>query len=129
VRADRAPDPDPGPEQMTINGQTRSPLTTDYDRFRRVIFDRPQQAAFQRMDETFVPYGAKIDASARTVAFTRGSASSGSFSYEQPSPEVLVLSGSLDGRQMQMQGRLFDRSKFLLVSRGFHWVQEYPFNR
>jgi hypothetical protein len=42
---------------------------------------------------------------------------------------VLVLNGSLDGRKMQMQGRLFDRNNFLLVTRGFHWVQEYPFNR
>jgi len=24
---------------------------------------------------------------------------------------------------------LVDRSKLLLVSRGFHWVQDYPFNR
>ena len=116
-------------EQMSIYGQTRSPLTTDYDRFRRMIFDRPQQAAFQRMDETFVPYGAKIDTAARTVTFTRGSAVSGTFSYEQPSPDVLVLNGSLDGRKLRMQGRLFDRSNFLLVTRGFHWVQEYPFNR
>jgi hypothetical protein len=28
-----------------------------------------------------------------------------------------------------MQLRLVDRSKFMVVSRGFHWVQEYPFNR
>jgi hypothetical protein len=116
-------------EQMSIYGQTRSPLTTDYDRFRRMVFDRPQQAAFQRMNDTFVQYGAKIDTSARTVTFTRGSATSGTFSYEQPSPDVLVLNGSLDGRKVRMQGRLFDRSNFLLVTRGFHWVQEYPFNR
>jgi hypothetical protein len=116
-------------EEMSIYGQTRSPLTTDYDRFRRMIFDRPQQAAFQRMNETFVMYGAKIDTSARTVTFTRGNALSGTFSYEQPSPDVLVLNGSLDGRKMRMQGRLFDRSNFLLVNRGFYWVQEYPFNR
>ena len=29
----------------------------------------------------------------------------------------------------QMQLQLFDRNKLLLVSRGFHWIQEYPFNR
>jgi len=28
-----------------------------------------------------------------------------------------------------MQLRLVDRSKFLLVNRGFHWIAEYPFNR
>jgi hypothetical protein len=117
-------------EQMSIDGQTRSPLVTDFDRFRRVIFDRPTQAAFQRMNDTFVLYGAKIDTSAKTVTLTRGNAASpGTFSYEQPSPGVLVLNGSLDGHKMQMQARLFERNNFLLVTRGFHWVQEYPFNR
>jgi hypothetical protein len=117
-------------EQMAIDGQTRSPLTTDYDRFRRVIFDRPTQAAFQRMNDTFVLYGAKVDTSAKTVTLTRATAASpGSFTYEQPSADVLVLTGSIDGHKMQMRATLFDRNNFLLVSRGFHWVQEYPFNR
>jgi hypothetical protein len=117
-------------EQMSIDGQVRSPLVTDFDRFRRVIFDRPTQAAFQRMNDTFVLYGAKIDTSAKTVTLTRGNAASpGTFSYEQPSADVLVLNGSLDGHKTQIQARLFDRSNFLLVTRGFHWVQEYPFNR
>jgi len=117
-------------EQMAIDGQTRSPLTTDYDRFRRVIFDRPTQAAFQRMNDTFELYGAKVDTSAKTVTLTRGPAASpGSFTYEQPSADVLVLNGSIDGHTMQMRATLFDRKNFLLVSRGFHWVQEYPFNR
>jgi len=39
------------------------------------------------------------------------------------------LKGSIDGHTMQIEARLFDRSNFLLVTRGFHWVQEYPFNR
>jgi hypothetical protein len=117
-------------EQMAIDGQTRSPLTTDYDRFRRVIFDRPTQAAFQRMNDTFVLYGAKIDTSARTVTLTRGTAASpGTFTYEQPAADVLMLNGSIDGHRMQMRASLVDRNDFLLVSRGFHWVQEYPFNR
>jgi hypothetical protein len=117
-------------EQMAIDGQTRSPLTTDYDRFRRVIFDRPTQATFQRMDDTFVPYGAKIDTSAKTVTLTRSDPTVPyRFSYEQPSPDLLVLKGSIDGHTMQIEARLFDRSNFLLVTRGFHWVQEYPFNR
>jgi hypothetical protein len=117
-------------EHMVIDGQTRSPLTTDYDRFRRVVFDRPQQAAFQRMNDTFALYGAKIDTSAKTVTLTRGNPTIPfRFSYEQPSPDVLVLKGSIDGHTMQMEARLFDRNNFLLVTRGFHWVQEYPFNR
>jgi hypothetical protein len=35
----------------------------------------------------------------------------------------------MEGHQVHMRLQLFDRQKFELVSRGFHWIQEYPFNR
>jgi hypothetical protein len=118
-------------EQMVIDGQIRSPLITDYDRFRRVVFDRPTGAAFQRMDDTFVLYRASIDTAARSLTLTPGTTALalGTFSYEQPSPDRLILTGTLEGRPMRMQMKLLDRNSFLLVSRGFHWIQEYPFNR
>ncbi len=48
-----------------------------------------------------------------------------SFTYEQPDPQHLVLRGT--GTPMTFH-RL-DASKFLLTSRGFHWISEDPFNR
>jgi len=36
---------------------------------------------------------------------------------------------NLDGRQIRLQLRLFNEKNLLLLARGFHWVQEYPFNR
>jgi hypothetical protein len=41
----------------------------------------------------------------------------------------LILDGNMDSHKMHMQLELVDLNKFLLVSRGFHWIQEYPFNR
>ena len=35
----------------------------------------------------------------------------------------------MDGHAVHMQLKLKDRNQFLLVNRGFHWIQEYPFNR
>jgi hypothetical protein len=35
----------------------------------------------------------------------------------------------MDRHKVHMQLKLLDRKTFLLVSRGFHWVQEFPFNR
>ena len=47
----------------------------------------------------------------------------------QIQPELqLTLDGNMDGHKVHMPLNLVDRRKFLLVSRGFHWVQEYPFN-
>jgi hypothetical protein len=52
-----------------------------------------------------------------------------SLALQQPDAERLILDGVMDGHKIRMQLRLFDRSRLLLVSRGFHWIQETPFNR
>jgi hypothetical protein len=53
----------------------------------------------------------------------------GTPTFQRPDAEHLILEGSLDGRKLRMEARLFDRHNFLLVSRGFNWIQERPFNR
>ena len=47
----------------------------------------------------------------------------------RPGVNQLMLAGEMDGRRIEVRLALVDRNAFLLVSRGFHWVQEYPFNR
>jgi hypothetical protein len=126
-------------ETMTIDGQVRSPLVTDYDRWRRMIVQTATGLTFQRMDDTFTGYGAKVDTSARTITLTRAPAApgvpvaqpeeTGRFTYEHPSPERLILDGSVDGKAMRMELQYYDRSNFRLVQGRFRWIQDYPFNR
>lgn len=120
-------------EDFTLDGQSRPPLTTDAARWRRLVFDFPQYVSIQDMDEdTSHLYSAKIDVNAKTVALTSFTDKNwkANFSFAQPAPSQLVLDGSTtDGHKIHAQLELFDRSKFLLVSRGFHWISEHPFNR
>ena len=39
------------------------------------------------------------------------------------------LKFSLEGKKLHLETTYFDRDRFLLVNRGFHWIQELPFNR
>jgi hypothetical protein len=118
-------------DQLSIDGQLRSPLLTDYDRWRRVIFDFTDGVTFQRMDDSFTRFAAVIDANARTIALTKPSDknSNAALTYVRPAPDQLILDGTMDSHKVHMQLQLFDRNKFMLVNRGFHWIQEYPFNR
>jgi hypothetical protein len=118
-------------DQMTIDGQIRSPLVNDYDRWRRVIFDLPQQIWFQRMDDSFARYGAAIDVGKKNIAMTKRDDKNwkANLSFERAGPAELALDGEMDGHRVHMELKLVDREKMLLLSRGFHWVQEYPFNR
>jgi hypothetical protein len=117
-------------EDFSLDGQARPPLLTDNARWRRVIFENSGYANIQQMDEKGQYYRANVNVGAKTVALTKlaDAKSKADFSFSQPAPGQLVLDGSIDGHKVHARLEWFDRSKFLLVSRGFHWVQEYPYN-
>jgi hypothetical protein len=93
------------------------------------------------MDDTFTGFGAKVDTAAKVITLMRGPstptpgsppaqpAEVGRFTFEQPSPERLILDGTLDGKAMHMELQYYDRNNFRLVQSRFRWIQDYPFNR
>jgi len=118
-------------DELSIDGQLRSPLLTDYDRWRRAIFEFPDRVAFQRMDDSVAFYVAVININEKTLVLTTSSDKNwkGNFTFQRVAPDQLTLDGEMGNHKTHMQLRLVDRSKFMLVNRGFHWIQEYPFNR
>ena len=60
-------------ERLSLDGQARPAELNDYDRrWRRVIFDAPGVAVFQRTDDSFARYGVSIDQGTGTLALTKG---------------------------------------------------------
>lgn len=118
-------------DTMAIDGIVRSPLVTDYDRWRRLVFQTPTNASFHRMDDTFVRYGTVIDtqASMLTLTLPNDKTFNALFKFTRPAPDRLTLDGKMKGHAIRMELKLLDHTNFLLVSRGFHWIQEVPFNR
>jgi hypothetical protein len=118
-------------DQLLMDGVSRPALITDNDRWRRVIFDVPEGVTFQRMDDTFVNYGARVNTKDGSIALTKPTDKNwkSSLIFQRPSHDQLVLDGEMDGNSLHMQLQLLDRVKLLLLSRGFHWIQEHPFNR
>src|SRR5262249_44088999 len=82
-------------EQMTIDGTMRSPLVTDYDRWRRVILQTTTGMVFQRMDDSFAFYGAKVDMDKKRIAVSKAAdkAWSASFAFDRPAQDRLLLDG------------------------------------
>jgi uncharacterized membrane protein YphA (DoxX/SURF4 family) len=118
-------------EQMSVDGQVRPALLTDQSRWRRVVFDFPDFASFQRLDDTVAGYGSVINDREKTLTLTKSFDKSwqASFTFARQAPDQLVLDGNMDGHQVQMKLKLLDRDRFTLVNRGFHWINEYPFAR
>jgi len=118
-------------ETMTIDGVERPPLLTDYDRWQRVIVQNANAIVFQRMDSTFMFFPSKTDSRAKTIVLTMPDEPTliARFAFDRADPTHMSLAGEIDGRHIRMAVHLFDHSKLPLLSRGFNWIQEYPFNR
>jgi hypothetical protein len=113
-------------EQLSVDGQFRTPALNDYDRqWRRVIFDLPSTVAFQRLDDSIAHYGASIDDGAMSIALTKGSSKTwkSGFTYQHYGSDQLILDGDMDNHRIHMQLQLADFGTFPLLNSTFRWVR------
>jgi hypothetical protein len=54
---------------------------------------------------------------------------SASFTYDLPEPEKLELHGRMDGKGLIVTLKRAPEKSYELMNRGFHWIQELPYNR
>ncbi|HEX6049696.1 MAG TPA: hypothetical protein VFZ21_10535 [Gemmatimonadaceae bacterium] len=118
-------------DSMSIDGELRPPLTTDSLRYRYAVFQAANGMTLQKMDLSFVRFGATIDTVKRAVTLRKASDSTWKpvLAYDRPTPTRLTLEGQIDGKRVRMAMTQRDLNTFFLISRGFNWVQEYPVNR
>lgn len=122
---------------FTIDGQPVPPLTTDETRWQRLIFDGPEAATYQRMNGDLVPAHANFLPNRQLELTTTDTASEktgpqppfATLSTEQLTPDHLLLRGKLHDRPVTITLDRVDLNTFTLRSRGFHWVQNYPYFR
>jgi hypothetical protein len=72
----------------------------------------------------------EFDKTKGTVTVTRrGETNSMTLTFTQPEPGSLILEGRYDGATVSAHLRRQDDAPPLLISRGFHWINEFPYNR
>jgi hypothetical protein len=116
--------------EFTVDGQPRPPLVTDPERWRRVSFASTYWLVVQLTDGGRRQFRMKLDAGKRTLDLTlREDANvKAAFSFEQPEPGRMTLSGELAGKKIHAELQRVDAPQFRLTSRGFHWINEFPYN-
>jgi hypothetical protein len=126
-----------------LGGQPVPPLTPDENRWQRLVFDDPGEATYQRMNGELVPAlagflpGGQLELTTigqQELAEMTGTGPTGgsqppfaTLHPERPTADRLVLRGKLNDRPVVMTLDRVDPDSFTLRSRGFHWVQDYPY--
>ncbi|MBV8201456.1 MAG: hypothetical protein JOZ15_12610 [Acidobacteria bacterium] len=122
-------------EEFVRNGRTLPPLLTDASRWRRLTVTYAMVLSVRWMDGSLHRFKTQYAPAKHSVAFSawepkKGAPSDqGAFSYSLPDKDHLVLQGTLLKDALAVKLRRVDPGKLLLVSRGFHWISEFPFNR
>jgi hypothetical protein len=135
-------------QRMYVGAEARSPLygiwrvddfqidgktipVNDPARWRRVVFDLRFMASVQLMNDSRLRLSVQLNEKTRTLVVSRRNepAWDGRLSYGRPDPETLTIDGDLGGHRVHALCRREPIPKFLLTNRGFHWINEYPFNR
>jgi uncharacterized membrane protein YphA (DoxX/SURF4 family) len=108
-------------ERVVIDGVERAPLFTDDARWRRVIFHEyglTIRYATDRREHARV----HIDATEHTIAIDKGVLRQ-VWRYQRPDDDHLIIDTP------RVHAELVREPAPLLKTRGFHWVQEAPYNR
>lgn len=118
-------------DRITIDGHERAPLIGDYGRWRKVAFDSGSYVVFLRMDDSQKWFQYKADTKNQSLALTDSHDKkwTGNLHYQELAPGRLALEGKMGAESVNLTLKRVDHTKFELVGRGFHWVQEYPYNR
>jgi len=117
-------------ESFVRNGDTLPPLQTDTSRWKRVIIASPVFASIQLMNDSVQWYNLTVDTAAKTAMVNPVSDTTAktAFMYIKDT-SGLTLAGKIKTDQVRIRLKRYDEHRFRLVNRGFHWVNEYPFNR
>lgn len=115
-------------ETFAKNGEIVAPLLTEKGRWRRVAVNNFMWAAFL-MDDTSRRYRMKYDAEAGKVTLLQGDDKEYALTLTRPDPDHVQVEGALEGDKISVTLKKIDLTAMPLVSRGFHWTNEFPYNR
>ena len=113
-------------EGFRRNGQEVPPLTNDQRRWKRIVMESPRVVRVQLMDDSLDRYRAEYDRGAARLTLFKGgpnSEPSSVFAWSVSGADHLELNGRAGADMLVLSLKRIDRSRFLLMNRGFHWIQ------
>lgn len=117
-------------EELEIAGEVQPALLSNETRWRRVVFDSPRRLSVQLVNDSITHYSLKTDEEKKTFNLSKRDAPNWKpvLAYNQPDPEQMILEGTFEDKQFRAKLRCTTK-QFVLIERGFNWINEYPFEQ
>jgi hypothetical protein len=117
-------------DEFALDGQVRPPLLTDSTRWQKAIIETTGGLMVQSMDGKILRMPGKMDLDKKTLDLTRRDDAhwKTNLTYSFPSTGIMTMDGQINGQRAHITLHELD-GKYLLNTRGFHWINMAPFNR
>ncbi len=114
-------------DQFKVDGRAEASLLADQDRWRRVVIESATDGMVEPVIGSNQPLLLHLDPQKKAFSMTKPDDFNwiAEFTYEKPQPDLLMLTGKIGGHSVDATLHKEDESKFLLKSRGFHWIQDF----
>jgi uncharacterized membrane protein YphA (DoxX/SURF4 family) len=101
------------------------------DRWERLVFQAPDLAFIQLSNGALDRVKPKVDPQNNSLSFVDPDDATWQCSLTMQTPDThsLRLQGTVNGLTVSAKLHREDEDRFILVTRGFHWIQEYPYYR
>ncbi|SIN69532.1 DoxX family protein [Chitinophaga niabensis] len=113
-------------ELLVRNNDTIPPLTTDTTRWRQLIIQFEKRATVKLMNDTIKPYNLVVDTTLKTATVFSNTDTLHKVVLNYKADSVYL---TLSNDSLYYRFKKYDHRNFRLISRGFRWVNEYPYNR
>lgn len=116
-------------ELTIINNDTLAPVITDSTQWRQLVIQFEKFAQVKMMNDSMKRMSFVVNDTIKTIVMAINPDTVKSTLRYQLDSNALVITGRLKADSVYMRFRRYDEKKFRLLSRGFNWINEYPYNR
>lgn len=118
-------------DSFAVNGSVRPLLITDGGLWRYVIVSSPTEVTAKTMDNSLIKFQAKYDPATKSIEVHRkdGKSTAEKLAVTGLPQGGISVTGDLDGNTVAARFHQVDVSKFVLVNRGYHWINETSYSR
>ena len=117
-------------DSFVRNNQVILPLTTDSTRWKQLIIQNKDYSKVKMMNDSLYNYHFIIDTIKHTATvYSNQDTLHKSILTYQNSQSNLLFRGKINQDTVFIGMKRFNESRFRLISRGFHWINEFPYNK
>jgi hypothetical protein len=118
-------------DEFSLDGQVVTPEPSHTTRWNRILFEFTEVMTIQPLTGSPQNFRLEINQDKKTLTLTRRIEPDfkAEFTFDNSQPEIMSLEGQFSGHPTTAKLHRTNVPSFLLRTRGFHWINEYPFNR